>query len=83
MSASPRFSQFDVYIFYLHVTNTAEYGGRTCLPALGFLSLMSIFFIYITMAQTVEKNAGLGHAWQKMMCLFTDRRGIDAKPRSR
>ena len=52
MSASPRFSQFDI-------------------------------FIYITMAQTVEKNAGLGHAWQKMMCLFTDRRGIDAKPRSR
>ena len=55
MSASPRFSQFDVYIF----------------------------LIYITMAQTVEKNAGLGHAWQKMMCLFADRRGIDAKPRSR
>ena len=56
MSASPRFSQFDVYSFYLD---------------------------YITMAQTAEKNAGLGHAWQKMMCLFTDRRGIDAKPRSR
>ena len=54
MSASPRFSQLDVYIF-----------------------------IYITMAQKVDKNAGLGHAWQKMMCLFTDRRGIDAKPRSR
>ena len=54
MSASPRLSQFDVYIF-----------------------------IYITMAQTVEKNAGLGHAWQKMMCLFTDGHGIDAKPRSR
>ena len=51
MSATPRFSQFDVYFFY------------------------------ITMAQTVEKNAGLGHAWQKMVCLFTDRRGIDAKPR--
>ena len=60
-----------------------KYGGRTCLPVLGFLSLMSTFFIYITMAQTVEKNAGLGHAWQKMMCLFKDRRGIDAKPRSR
>ena len=57
MSASPRFSQFDVYIF--------------------------LFRPYITMAQTVEKNAGLGHAWQKIMCLFTDRRGIDAKPRSR
>ena len=54
MSASPRFSQFDVY-----------------------------FIIYITMAQTVETNTGLGNAWQKMMCLFTDRRGIDAKPRSR
>ena len=64
------------------VINTEEYGGRTCRPVLGFLSLMSIFF-YITMAQTVEKNAGLGHAWQKMMCLFTDRRGIDAKPLSR
>ena len=48
------------------VTNTAEYGGRTCLPVLGFLSLMSIFFIDITMAQTVEKNAGLGHAWQRV-----------------
>ena len=35
------------------------------------------------MAKTVQKNAGLGHAWQKMVCLFTDRRGIDAKPRSR
>ena len=46
-----------------------------------FLSLMSIF--YLSLAQTVEKNAGLGHAWQKMMCLLTDRRGIDAKPRSR
>ena len=54
MSASPRFSQFDVYIFYLY-----HYG----MPVLGFLSLMSIFFfIYITMAQTVEKNAGPGHA---------------------
>ena len=28
------------------VTNTAAYGGRTCLPVLGFLSLMSIFFLY-------------------------------------
>ena len=65
------------------VTNTEEYGGRTCLLVLCFLSLMSIFFIYITMAQTVQKDAGLGHAWQKMVCLFTDRRGIDAKPRSR
>ena len=68
------------------VTNTAEYGERTCLPVLSFLSLMSIYiFFYITMAQTVEKNAGLVHAWQKMMCLFTERRGIaiDAKPRSR
>ena len=52
MSATPRFSQFDVYFF-------------------------------ISLSQTVEKNAGLGHAWQKMVCLFTDRRGIDAKPRSR
>ena len=33
------------------VTNTEEYGGRTCLLVLCFLSL-SIFFIYITMAQT-------------------------------
>ena len=24
-----------------------------------------VLFIDITMAQTVEKNAGLGHAWQK------------------
>ena len=54
MSASPRFSQFDVY-----------------------------FFIYITMAQTVEKTAEIGHALQKIMCLFTDRRGIAAKLRSR
>ena len=29
------------------------------------------------MAQTIEKNTGLGHMWQKMVCLFTDRRGID------
>ena len=64
------------------VTNTEAYGGRTCLPVLGFLSSMSILFIYITMAQMVEKNAGLRNAWQKMMRLFTDLRGIDAKPRS-
>ena len=57
MSASPQFSQFDVYIF--------------------------LFISLCLLAQTVEKNAGLGHAWQKMMCLFTDRRGIDAKARSR
>ena len=30
------------------------------------------------MAQTVESNAGLGHAWQKMLCLLTGGRGIDA-----
>ena len=50
-------------------------------PTVCFLSLVSIF--YLSLAQTVDKNAGLGHAWQKMMCLFTDRRGIDAKPHSR
>ena len=42
------------------------------------LSQFDVYIFYITVAQTVEKNAGLGHAWQKMMCLFTDRRGIDA-----
>ena len=47
------------------------------------LSQFDVYIFYITVAQTVEKNAGLGHAWQKMMCLFTDRRGIEAKPRSR
>ena len=35
------------------------------------------------MAQAIESNAGLGHAWQKMVCLLTGERGIDAKPRSR
>ena len=47
----------------------------------GFLSF--IIYLFITMAQAEESNAGLGHAWQKMMCLLTDGHGIDAKPRSR
>ena len=33
------------------------------------------------MAQAVESNAGLGHAWQKIVRLLTVGRGIDAKPR--
>ena len=60
MSASPRFSHFDVYIFYLYHYGT---DGRK--------------------ERVAENDVPLGHAWQKMMCLFTDRRGIDAKPRSR
>ena len=46
-------------------------------------SVLLLTFLFIAMAQAVETNAGLGHAWQKMVCLLTGGRGIDAKPRSR
>ena len=46
-------------------------------------SVQDVYLLFITTAQTVENNAGLGHAWQKRVCLMTVGRGIDAKPRSR
>ena len=47
-----------------------------------FSVLLFIYFLFITMAQAVESNTGLGHAWQKIVCLLTGGRSIDAKPRS-
>ena len=39
--------------------------------ALGFLSLIIVVvFITVYMAQMVESDAALGHAWEKMMCLL-------------
>ena len=33
-------------------------------------------FLFITKAQAVESNTGLGHAWQKIVRLLTGGRGI-------
>ena len=54
---------------------------RTCgtvlnTAVLGFSQCYYLVFLFITKAQAIESNAGLGHAWQKMC-------GIDAKPCSR
>ena len=46
-------------------------------------SVNDVYLLFITTAQMVENNAGLGHAWQKRVCLLTVGRGINAKARSR
>ena len=34
-------------------------------------SVLLFNVLFITMAHVVESNAGLGHAWQEMVCLLT------------
>ena len=71
------------------VNQTISFGHTTFHQGLQLFQIVGpdvqqfFFAKLLTRAQTVDKNVGLGQAWQKIMCLFTDRRGIDAKPRSR
>ena len=46
-------------------------------------SVLLFILLFVTRAQAVENNAGLGHTLQKMMCLLTIRRAIYLKARSR
>ena len=71
----------DSFLRLNYVTNTEEYGERPCLPVLCFLSLMSIF-LFIT-GTDGRKERGTRARVAENDVPLTDRRGIDAEPRSR